>query len=167
MKAQFIEKNDRPEWAVVPYEDYQQLLAAKEMLDDLMAFDAALATDEEEVPHAVVKQLIEGKSPIQVWRKHRGLTQQVLAARAGIAKAYLSQIEGGKRYDVAVMGRRRAHATYFHSHEVDSASALALGMDLTPLMQDQGPKLADFVDELLGSFGDDVRKRLDRSRQVN
>ena len=97
MKAQFIEKNDRPEWAVVPYEDYRQLVAAKEMLDDVTAFDAALAADEEEVPHAVVRRLIEGRSPIRVWREHRGLTQQVLAARAGIAKAYLSQLESGKR----------------------------------------------------------------------
>jgi DNA-binding XRE family transcriptional regulator len=67
------------------------------MLDDITAFDAALATDEEEVPHAIVKQLIEGKSPIRVWREYRGFTQQDLAERAGITKSYLSQIEGGKR----------------------------------------------------------------------
>ncbi len=97
MRAQLIEKNGRPEWAVVPYEDYQQLLAAKDMLDDVTAFDAALAADEEEVPHTVVKQLIEGKSPVRVWREHRGLTQEALAGRADIAKAYLSQIESGKR----------------------------------------------------------------------
>ena len=97
MRAQFIEKDDRPEWVVVPYEDYRQLIAAKEMLDDIVAFDAALAADEEEVPHAVVQQLIEGKSPVRVWRDHRGLTQEDLAARAGIAKGYLSQIESRKR----------------------------------------------------------------------
>ena len=33
-----------------------------------------------------------------------------------------SQIVGGKRYDLASMGRRRANATYFESHGVDSAS---------------------------------------------
>ena len=30
MKTQIIEKDDRPEWAVVPYEDYRKLLAAKD-----------------------------------------------------------------------------------------------------------------------------------------
>lgn len=82
--------------------------------------------------------------------------------QAGLVKVFKSQIEGGKRYDLAVMGRRRAHAAYLHSHEVDSATALAYGIDLTPLIQDQGPDLPDFVDGLLSSFADDVRARLGR-----
>ena len=83
---------------MVPYEDYLRLVEAKEMLDDITAFDAAVAaTEEEPVPHAVIKRLIAGESPVRVWREHRGMTQQELATSAGIRKAYLSQIEGGKR----------------------------------------------------------------------
>ena len=44
-----------------------------------------------------------------------------------------SQIAGGKRYDLAVLGRRRANATFFESHGVDASDALAFAMDLTPL----------------------------------
>jgi transcriptional regulator with XRE-family HTH domain len=37
---------------------------------------------------------------IKEWRKHRGLTQDQLADRIGINRAYLSKIESGKRrYD--------------------------------------------------------------------
>ena len=43
-----------------------------------------------------------------------------------------SQIAGGKRYDLAVLGRRRANATFFESHGVDQSDALAFAMDLTP-----------------------------------
>ena len=41
-----------------------------------------------------------------------------------------SQIAGGKRYDLAVLGRRRANATFFESHGVDQSDALAFAMDL-------------------------------------
>ena len=36
-------------------------------------------------------------NPVKVWREYRGLTQDALAAQAGISKAYLCQIETGKR----------------------------------------------------------------------
>ena len=47
-----------------------------------------------------------------------------------------SQIAGGKRYDLASMGRRRANATYFESHGVDATTGLSYAMDMTPLMND-------------------------------
>lgn len=73
-------------------------MKAKETLEDVLAFDQAVADDNEDlVPHAVVGRLIEGENPIRVWRDHRGLTQEELSERAGIRKAYLSQIENGKR----------------------------------------------------------------------
>jgi transcriptional regulator with XRE-family HTH domain len=37
---------------------------------------------------------------IKEWRKHRGLTQEQLAERIGIARSYLTKIErGSRRYD--------------------------------------------------------------------
>jgi transcriptional regulator with XRE-family HTH domain len=37
---------------------------------------------------------------IRQWRKHRGLTQERLAERIGIARSYLTKIErGDRRYD--------------------------------------------------------------------
>lgn len=40
------------------------------------------------------------KQFIREWRKHRDLTQEQLADRMGIARSYVSHVEGGKRrYD--------------------------------------------------------------------
>src|SRR3990172_504961 len=47
-----------------------------------------------------------------------------------------SQIAGGKRYDLASMGRRRANATYFESHGVDVTTGLSYAMDMTQLIED-------------------------------
>jgi transcriptional regulator with XRE-family HTH domain len=52
---------------------------------------------EELVPSHVVDAILDGESPIRVWRKHRGLTQRQLAGAAGISVPYLSQIELGER----------------------------------------------------------------------
>ena len=69
-----------------------------------------------------------------------------------------SQIAGGKRYDLATAGRRRAHATYFESHGTDQHTALIWGMDLTPLMHGGDP--AAHVTAFMRRFEDEVLTRL-------
>lgn len=71
-----------------------------------------------------------------------------------------SQIAGGKRYDLATAGRRKAHATYFESHGTDQHTALIWGMDLTPLMHDGDP-LAH-VTAFMRRFEDEVSARVRR-----
>jgi hypothetical protein len=71
-----------------------------------------------------------------------------------------SQICGGKRYDLATAGRRKANATYFESHGVDTAQQLAFGMDLTPLVADPKRDVAGFVAEHIRRFEDDVRRTI-------
>jgi DNA-binding XRE family transcriptional regulator len=113
MSVQIIAKDGQPEWAVLPYEEYQRLLAAEEMLGDMQAYDeiraALVQGDEELVPAALANQLLDGQNPIRVWRIYRGLTQAGLAERAGISPAYLSQLEASKRVGTAeVLGRLAA-----------------------------------------------------------
>jgi hypothetical protein len=67
-----------------------------------------------------------------------------------------SQIIGGKRYDLASMGRRRAHATYHQSHAVDTCGMLNFGMDLTPLIQDDTLDLLNYVREHIERFAAEV-----------
>ncbi|MBN2258326.1 MAG: PIG-L family deacetylase [Anaerolineaceae bacterium] len=76
-----------------------------------------------------------------------------------------SQIAGGKRYDLATLGRRRANATYFESHDVDSMSGAAFAMDLTPLIEDDRLDPADFVHVSIQHFEQDVRERINRINQ--
>ena len=73
-----------------------------------------------------------------------------------------SQIAGGKRYDLASMGRRRANATYFESHGVDNTTGLSYAMDMTPLMNDANLKPAEFVQEFVQRFALDVQERVGR-----
>ena len=101
MNVQIIERNGKPEWAVIPYDHYQRMMTESEMLEDMRDFDtvkAAIERGEEElIPAEVVDALLEGKNPIRVWRQHRGLTQQKLAEQTGISAPYLSQLETGRR----------------------------------------------------------------------
>ena len=53
---------------------------------------------------------------------------------------YDSQVAGGKRYDLATLGRRRANATYFQSHETDTVEQLWFAMDLTPARPRRRPR---------------------------
>ena len=74
---------------------------------------------------------------------------------------FVSQISGGKRYDLAVQGRRQANATFLSSHSVDEATSVCFGMDLTPLIEDDTLSLADYVDGLIQEFRTDVNEALD------
>ena len=64
---------------------------------------------------------------------------------AALLGVFDSQIAGGKRYDLATIGRRRAHATYHQSHGVDTAEMINFGMDLTPLIEDPSLDPGGFV----------------------
>ncbi len=101
MTVQIIEKNGRPEWVVIPFEDYQNMLEELEMQEDLRDLQervARLETGEEETfPADVALALIHQRESVRVLREHRGLTQPQLAAAAGISVPYLSQLESGKR----------------------------------------------------------------------
>jgi hypothetical protein len=71
-----------------------------------------------------------------------------------------SQIAGGKRYDLATMARRRAHATYYESHAVDTAQLISFGIDLTPLVQNEKLDPVEYIDGFIRRFADDVDARL-------
>lgn len=101
MKPQIITNSERePAFAVIPYDEYQALIERLEWLEDLRdskAFTEKLSRGEEEViPAEVVERLVDGESPVKVWREHRGLTQEDLGEQVGLSGSYLSQIESGK-----------------------------------------------------------------------
>jgi LmbE family N-acetylglucosaminyl deacetylase len=82
--------------------------------------------------------------------------------QAALLGVFDSQISGGKRYDLASMGRRRANATYFESHGVDMTLGLSFGMDLTPLILDPQKDITAFISEHIQRFSEDVKARLGR-----
>ena len=79
--VQVINRNGKPEYAVVPYIEYLRLL-------DKAEDNTAL------IPHEVVERVIEKEfNLLKAWRKHLGLTQKEVAKRAGITQSALSQME--------------------------------------------------------------------------
>lgn len=82
--------------------------------------------------------------------------------QAALLGVFDSQICGGKRYDLASMGRRKANATYFESHGVDASQGLSFGIDLTPLITDPTRDVVGFIQEYINHFAKDVRERLNR-----
>ncbi len=105
----------------------------------------------------------------EVWRDLDWMTDEDkvpfdVSAHENLQSALLgifdSQICGGKRYDLATMGRRKAHATYFASHGVDTATSLIFGMDLTPLIADVEKDPVEYVKGFIQRFADEVEQRL-------
>ncbi len=82
--------------------------------------------------------------------------------QAALLEVFDSQITGGKRYDLASLGRRRANATYFESHGVDVTTGLSYAMDLTPLILAPEKEIIPFVQEHIQRFAHDVANRLTR-----
>ncbi|MCF7970006.1 MAG: helix-turn-helix domain-containing protein [Methylococcaceae bacterium] len=97
MSVQFIENKGVPEYAVIPVDQYQSLLDKAEAYDDVVAFDKVVACAEETIPAHMVSRLVKGDNKIKVWREYRQITQAQLAERAGVAQAYIGQIETGQR----------------------------------------------------------------------
>jgi DNA-binding XRE family transcriptional regulator len=49
------------------------------------------------LPIELVERLCGGEHPVRVWRTHRRLTREALAALAGVAPSYLTEIETGRK----------------------------------------------------------------------
>lgn len=101
MNVQIIEKNGKPEWAVIPFSEYQQLQEALEDAEDIRDIEKSLKAirDDKEltVPGEVTLAILDGVSPVRAWREYKHIKMSELAKKVGISSAYLSQIENGKR----------------------------------------------------------------------
>ena len=99
--TQVIDTPGGERMVVLPLKDYEQLCAAAEGLSDVRAYDRAKehleAGTDELIPAEFGDRILDGESPVRVWREYRGLSIKQLAASAHISAAYLSQIEGGSR----------------------------------------------------------------------
>lgn len=81
---------------------------------------------------------------------------------AAVLGVHDSQIGGGKRYDLATEGRRRANATFRDTRAADRAEAVSYAMDLTPLIVNDQLDINGYVQGYIRRFGEDVGNRLKR-----
>ncbi len=114
MNVQILERGGMPEYAVIPYADYEAMRDAAEMLDDIAAYDKARAEmkncEDEAIPFDMAMRLSDGANPVAEWRKHRGLTQATLAESVGVTQAAIAGIERGKREPSVGLLRKMADA---------------------------------------------------------
>ncbi|MFZ5759543.1 MAG: type II toxin-antitoxin system prevent-host-death family antitoxin [Thermodesulfobacteriota bacterium] len=101
MNVQIIEKNGKPEWAVIPYSEYKKLQEALEDAEDIKDIEENLKAIQEgkenTIPGEVTFSIIDGTNPIRAWREYKNIKMNELAQKVGISAAYLSQIENNKR----------------------------------------------------------------------
>lgn len=76
---QIIEKDGKPMFVLVPYEEYVSLFEQDEAIT---------------IPQAVVeKHILEGMSLVRAWREYLGLSQQEVAQKMAISQSAYSQME--------------------------------------------------------------------------
>jgi LmbE family N-acetylglucosaminyl deacetylase len=79
---------------------------------------------------------------------------------SALVEVFDSQIIGGKRYDIAAIGRRRANATYTNSHSIDETESVIYGIDLTPLIENDNLDILEYINEYINRFKTDVTQRI-------
>jgi LmbE family N-acetylglucosaminyl deacetylase len=108
----------------------------------------------------------------EVWRDLDWLvdaekTPMPVSDRPELARAlnevFATQIAGGKRYDLAVLGRRTANATFSNAHATDQETAMQWAMDLTPLVQDDDLDPVAYAVGFIDRLKADVTARLRKS----
>ena len=80
---------------------WNALMEALEDAKDRAGVDAYLARAHEGrddgLPIELYDRLLAGEHPVRIWREQRKLNLSALAAKAGMARAYLSEIENRKK----------------------------------------------------------------------
>lgn len=72
-------------------EDGADAAHANKILNDIERGAEALLTSEQ------ADRLLEAKTPLSFWRRHRGVTQEALSKSIGVAQGFISEIENGTK----------------------------------------------------------------------
>jgi DNA-binding XRE family transcriptional regulator len=97
MSVQIIKQNGQAAFAVLPYDEYLELIEQLEDEEDMAAVSTFMASDEETYPSEIGDALIDGENPIKVFRRYRKMTQDDLARAIKKSKVYVAKLEAGER----------------------------------------------------------------------
>jgi len=108
MNVQVIMRDGAPEYAVLPWDEYQALLNAVGVRSPVASVPAS-----EEQPRLPLSKL-------PALREAKGLSQEALARLVGISPPYLGLIEVGEREPDAAIRRALARAMDISGWECDA-----------------------------------------------
>jgi DNA-binding XRE family transcriptional regulator len=97
--------------ALLPIADYERLLDIAHDREDVEAAQLAAQRrlgDLEYLPAAMANRILDGESPLRVWREYRGLSTTALAASVNVAQSHISQLENRKRRGQHALWRKLA-----------------------------------------------------------
>jgi ribosome-binding protein aMBF1 (putative translation factor) len=113
MGVQILEIAGR-KMAVLPVEDYERLVELAEDREDIAAAaDVERRRNEgsiEYLPASMVDRILDGESPLRVWREYRGLSISELAQRSGYGYSMISKVETGTRQGTVALWKALAAA---------------------------------------------------------
>lgn len=98
------------EMVTIRKDEYQRLKEAAEDLADIIAYDRAMRDAGESIPSAYVRRMVEGESPVRVFRDLRGLTQAQLSEMSGVNRVQIADIESGRKSGSVETVRKLAQA---------------------------------------------------------
>ncbi len=102
MAIQVISRDGQPEYAVVPWDQYQALLKAAGQPEAVSA-NLQTTTDAPSTPASA-----PALSELAALRQAKGLAAEQLARKVGISPAYLAMIESGERLPDSAIRRSLA-----------------------------------------------------------
>jgi LmbE family N-acetylglucosaminyl deacetylase len=101
------------------------------------------------------------------WMLDTEKVPMAVSARPELAQAlnevFATQIVGGKRYDLAVLGRRVANATFHDAHASDQETSLQWALDLTPLIHDPQLDITEYTLGFVERLKQDIAARLKKA----
>ena len=94
--------------------EYERLLEAADDLAGYLACHRSLADIaagwEERIPSELVDRMIDGESPLRIYREYRGLTQTALSKASGVNRTQIADIESRRRSGSVDTVRKLAEA---------------------------------------------------------
>lgn len=100
------------ETITITKKEYDSLTLASEKLEalqDVAAYDIAMASKSEGLPHKYMMRLIEGEAPLVVFRQWRELSSSELARRSGVNRVQIVNIEKGNATGSVATLKKLAH----------------------------------------------------------
>lgn len=83
-------------YVVLPRAEFEAMRDALDVAE-AQAVSARIKAGEETFPASVVDALVDGENPVRVFRNWRNMTAKDLAAKAGLSRPYITEIETGKK----------------------------------------------------------------------